>query len=220
MTVTPLVKFAITRQLTRGRRRRASPSWMRSTKSSVRFADGERRDRLVEVQPALDAGVARAARLRSGCSPCARARRHSRATSSTSATSDRPTTASAGTGIACSRRACSAASRARRRCSSGSRSAIRGRSAAGTSTTSRRPAAIACSTRRWSTATACSRCSSIPGRCGTPARTRKVRFSTGFGFTPGPVFMTVGFPLNTDEFRAVFTMGFRFAIGLRRHQKN
>jgi hypothetical protein len=39
---------------------------------------------------------------------------------------------------------------------------------------------------------------------------RRVRVSTGFGFTPGPVFFTVGFPINTDEFRAVFTMGFRF----------
>jgi hypothetical protein len=29
-------------------------------------------------------------------------------------------------------------------------------------------------------------------------------------FGPGPVFVTVGFPVNTDEFRAVFTMGFRF----------
>ena len=40
---------------------------------------------------------------------------------------------------------------------------------------------------------------------------RKVRFSTGFGITPGPVFMTVGFPLNTSEFGAVFTMGVRFS---------
>ena len=40
---------------------------------------------------------------------------------------------------------------------------------------------------------------------------RKVRFSTGFGFTPGPVFFMVGFPLNTDDFRAVFTMGLRFS---------
>ena len=40
---------------------------------------------------------------------------------------------------------------------------------------------------------------------------RKVRFSTGFGLTPGPVFFMVGFPLNTNEFRAVFTMGVRFS---------
>jgi len=41
---------------------------------------------------------------------------------------------------------------------------------------------------------------------------KRVRFSAGGGFTPGPVFFTLGFPLNTDEFRAVFTMGFRFGI--------
>jgi outer membrane translocation and assembly module TamA len=38
------------------------------------------------------------------------------------------------------------------------------------------------------------------------------RFSTGVGYTPGPLFMTLGFPINTDEFRAVFTMGFRFGL--------
>ena len=41
---------------------------------------------------------------------------------------------------------------------------------------------------------------------------KRVRFSTGAGYTPGPLFMTLGFPINTDEFRAVFTMGFRFGI--------
>jgi hypothetical protein len=41
---------------------------------------------------------------------------------------------------------------------------------------------------------------------------KRVRFSTGAGFTRGPLFMTLGFPINTDEFRAVFTMGFRFSI--------
>ena len=41
---------------------------------------------------------------------------------------------------------------------------------------------------------------------------KRVRFSTGAGVTAGPVFATLGFPLNTDEFRAVFTMGFRFGI--------
>jgi len=41
---------------------------------------------------------------------------------------------------------------------------------------------------------------------------KRVRVSTGAGFTPGPLFMTLGFPINTDEFRAVFTMGFRFGI--------
>jgi outer membrane translocation and assembly module TamA len=39
---------------------------------------------------------------------------------------------------------------------------------------------------------------------------RRMRLSTGVTFSPGPVFFTVGFPVNTDEFRAVFTMGFRF----------
>ena len=41
---------------------------------------------------------------------------------------------------------------------------------------------------------------------------KRVRFSTGAGITPGPFFMILGFPLNTDEFRAVFTMGFRFGV--------
>ena len=40
---------------------------------------------------------------------------------------------------------------------------------------------------------------------------RRVRVSTGVTFNPGPVFFTLGFPVNTDEFRAVFTMGFRFS---------
>lgn len=39
-----------------------------------------------------------------------------------------------------------------------------------------------------------------------------LRFSTGVGFNPGPVFVTLGFPLNTDQFRAVFAMGFRFPV--------
>lgn len=49
----------------------------------------------------------------------------------------------------------------------------------------------------------------------TPAD-KHLRFSTGVGFNPGPVFFTLGFPLNTDEFRAVFTMGLRFpTVGFR-----
>jgi hypothetical protein len=40
---------------------------------------------------------------------------------------------------------------------------------------------------------------------------RRMRVSTGLTAHPGPVFFTVGFPLNTDEFGAVFTMGFRFS---------
>jgi hypothetical protein len=38
----------------------------------------------------------------------------------------------------------------------------------------------------------------------------RVRVAAGFGFHPGPFFMTVGFPLNTDDVRAVFTTGLRF----------
>jgi hypothetical protein len=48
----------------------------------------------------------------------------------------------------------------------------------------------------------------------------RVRFSSGFGFAPGPVFFTVGFPLNTSEFRAVFTMGLRLSTASIGIQKN
>jgi hypothetical protein len=45
----------------------------------------------------------------------------------------------------------------------------------------------------------------------------KVRVSTGVSFHPGPVFFTVGVPLNTDDLRAVFTMGFGLpSVGFRR----
>lgn len=48
---------------------------------------------------------------------------------------------------------------------------------------------------------------------GNEARTR---VAAGFGFHPGPFFMTVGFPLNTDNVRAVFTAGVRFGgLGAR-----
>ena len=40
---------------------------------------------------------------------------------------------------------------------------------------------------------------------------RRVRVSTGLTAHPGPLFLTVGFPLNTDEFGAVFTIGLRFS---------
>jgi hypothetical protein len=40
----------------------------------------------------------------------------------------------------------------------------------------------------------------------------KTRVSTGMTFNPGPVFFTVGFPVNTDEFHAVFMMGLRFRM--------
>lgn len=46
----------------------------------------------------------------------------------------------------------------------------------------------------------------------------RIRVAAGFGFHPGPFFMTVGFPLNTDNVRAVFTTGVRFGgIGFRKY---
>ena len=44
---------------------------------------------------------------------------------------------------------------------------------------------------------------------------RRVRVSAGFGFHAGPAYLVVGFPLNTDNLRAVFTMGVRLTPGLR-----
>jgi hypothetical protein len=38
----------------------------------------------------------------------------------------------------------------------------------------------------------------------------RVRVAAGFGFQSDPFFMTVGFPLNTDDVRAVFMTGVRF----------
>lgn len=38
---------------------------------------------------------------------------------------------------------------------------------------------------------------------------RQVRVSTGLGFYAGPAFFVVGLPLNTDDLRAIFTMGLR-----------
>jgi hypothetical protein len=47
---------------------------------------------------------------------------------------------------------------------------------------------------------------------------RQARFAAGVGQTFGPVFYTVGFPLNTSELRAVFTAGLRFSgIGLSKY---
>ena len=44
----------------------------------------------------------------------------------------------------------------------------------------------------------------------------RVRIAAGLGLHTGPFFMTVGFPLNTDEVSAVFTTGIRFGgIGFR-----
>jgi Omp85 superfamily domain len=46
---------------------------------------------------------------------------------------------------------------------------------------------------------------------------RKVRASTGLTFHPGPVFFTLGFPLNTDDVSAVFTAGLRFSgLGIQK----
>jgi hypothetical protein len=45
---------------------------------------------------------------------------------------------------------------------------------------------------------------------------RRVRASAGFGFRAGPAFLTVGFPLNTDNLTAIFTMGLRTSgVGIR-----
>ncbi len=45
---------------------------------------------------------------------------------------------------------------------------------------------------------------------------RRVRVSTGFGFHAGPAFLTVGFPLNTDNLTAMLSMGLRITgIGPR-----
>ena len=44
---------------------------------------------------------------------------------------------------------------------------------------------------------------------------RHVRVSAGFGFHAGPAYLVVGFPLNTDDLRAVFTIGLRVTPGLR-----
>lgn len=47
---------------------------------------------------------------------------------------------------------------------------------------------------------------------------RQARFAAGGGLAAGPVFWSVGFPLNTSELRAVFTMGMRFSlIGMHRY---
>lgn len=42
---------------------------------------------------------------------------------------------------------------------------------------------------------------------------RKVRVSTGLGLRAGPAFLTVGFPLNTDNLNAVVALGLRAAFG-------
>jgi outer membrane protein assembly factor BamA len=45
---------------------------------------------------------------------------------------------------------------------------------------------------------------------------KRVRVSTGFGLHAGPVFLVVGFPLNTDDLKAVVTLGLRIpGMGIR-----
>jgi hypothetical protein len=45
---------------------------------------------------------------------------------------------------------------------------------------------------------------------------RHVRVSTGFGFHAGPAFLTIGFPLNTDNVTAVVSLGLRIpGVGFR-----
>ena len=47
-------------------------------------------------------------------------------------------------------------------------------------------------------------------------RERHVRVSTGLGFHAGPAFLVVGFPLNTDNFTAVVALGLRISgVGIR-----
>jgi outer membrane protein assembly factor BamA len=42
----------------------------------------------------------------------------------------------------------------------------------------------------------------------------RARFGAGVGVHAGPVFFTLGFPLNTDDLSPVFTMGFRVSGGV------
>jgi hypothetical protein len=51
-----------------------------------------------------------------------------------------------------------------------------------------------------------------------PGVDKRVRVAAGVGFHTDPFFMTLGFPLNTDDVRAVFTTGVRFGgIGMRKY---
>ena len=153
---------------------------------------------------------------RAPASACAPAPASSKAISPTRGISARARIDSTSDATTCRRPAWPEGSPGTRRSSSASRSAIRRRCAAGTSTTSRRPAATACSTRRSNIA--------IPelalfldvGSVWDADTERQVRVSTGFGFHAGPAFLVVGFPLNTDNLRAVFTMGLRIpGVGIR-----
>lgn len=45
---------------------------------------------------------------------------------------------------------------------------------------------------------------------------RRIRVSTGFGFHAGPAFLTVGFPLNTDDVTAMVALGLRVSgVGVK-----
>lgn len=47
---------------------------------------------------------------------------------------------------------------------------------------------------------------------------KRTRVAAGFGYHSDPFFMTLGFPLNTDDVRAVFTTGVRFGgISMRKY---
>ena len=52
---------------------------------------------------------------------------------------------------------------------------------------------------------------------GEPSKAaREAEISTGVGFHAGPAFFVVGFPLNTDNLSAVFTMGLKIpGVGIR-----
>ena len=45
-------------------------------------------------------------------------------------------------------------------------------------------------------------------------RDNEVRFSAGLGFEGGPAFLTVGFPLNTDNLTAIVSLGLRLTGGI------
>ena len=171
MTVTPLVKFAITPRLAVSggvsiveldALDESSPLSQMANAAIGGVTFNQRWKPKAGVQHDLEAAFT----ARAGT-------RRSRATSPTNATLAGSITASDGRSTGSSCRASSAASRATRRCSSAFRWAIRRRSAAGTSTTSRRRAAIVYSPRPSNIGTTDSRCSSIPGRCGTPAMTAR-----------------------------------------------
>jgi hypothetical protein len=45
---------------------------------------------------------------------------------------------------------------------------------------------------------------------------KRIRVSTGFGLHAGPTFLTVGFPLNTENLSAIVSLGLRIpGVGIR-----